>query len=70
MINYEALEQSIKASGKSYKHLAERLGVSPVTFYNKRTGLTQFSASQLIKLLDELNANDDERLKIFRTNSD
>ena len=65
MIDLDLLDSAIKTSGMSYKHLAKVLGISLTSFYNKRSGKTEFNASELHLLLEEIRAPQEVRAKIF-----
>lgn len=55
MLNKELLADWICKSGKRKEHLAERLGLSRQGFYLKCIGKTEFTASEINILCDELS---------------
>lgn len=66
MTNVELLEAKIQASGKKKKHLAQRCGMTPNGFRNCCTNVTEFRASHIQVLCEELGITDlAERQAIF-----
>lgn len=58
MTNTELLDAEIKASGKKVGYLAKKCGLSPTGFYNCRTNRSEFKASQIQVLCEELHITD------------
>lgn len=58
MINTELLEEEIKKSGKTYTHLAEKLGISLQNFRLKCKGTYEFRTSEVRVLCAELSITD------------
>lgn len=54
MTNVELLEEKIAQSGKKRGYLARKLNLSPQGFRNLVKGETEFKASQIKVLCDEL----------------
>lgn len=67
MTDIKMLDATIEDSGFSYGYLAEALGLSRQGFYKKRIGLTEFTASEVVKLSEILNLPREKRDKIFLT---
>ena len=66
MTNTEKLEEKIAQSGKKKQYLAEKIGMTPQGFRNCLTNKTEFTASRIQILCDELNITDlEERQAIF-----
>lgn len=66
VINTELLEEYIAKSGKSYKHLANVLGISQQNFRLKRNGTLEFKVSEIKILCSELGITSlTEMKKIF-----
>lgn len=57
-MNAKKLIALIEESGISKTHLAVRLGISRKTFWSKCTGKTEFSFSEIEKLVKELHIDD------------
>ena len=65
MTNTELLEQKIAESGKKKVYLAEKVGLSPQGFRNCCSNKSEFRASHIQILCDELNIDLKERQAIF-----
>ena len=65
MTNSLLLNDKIDASGLKRNSIAEKLGVSRVSLYNKVRGVTEFTAVEMYTLSDLLNLTDDEKESIF-----
>lgn len=66
MTNKDLLEQKIRASGKTRKHLAEKCGLSYQGFRNCVTNKAEFKAGQIETLCEELNISSlEEKQAIF-----
>lgn len=55
MTNSEALMSKIAQSGKTKRHLAKMLGISTQGLYNKINNKTEFKASEIRTLSNELD---------------
>lgn len=67
MTDVKMLDTAIEDSGFSYGYLADALGLSRYGFYKKRNGLTEFTASEVVKLSEILSLPREKRDKIFLT---
>ena len=63
MTNTKLLEDKIRKSGKKKSYLAERLGLSGAGFRNCMINKTEFRASHVRILCEELHINSMEELK-------
>lgn len=64
-LNYDKLQQIIEASGVTMTALADKMGVSRTTIYNKVNGASEFSISEIAKFCSVLRLSDAERDAIF-----
>ena len=62
---YIGLETKIMAKGETNKTLAAFLGVNETTIYNKRTGITDFTVSEVKTLKNRLGLSETEISEIF-----
>ena len=65
MTNCTLLENEIKKSGCTKKHIAKQLNITTAAFYNKRKGVRDFTVAEMVKLCDVLNISKTEREQIF-----
>lgn len=65
MTNTELLESIIKTSGLKYNKIADCLGISRSTLYNKVQNKVEFSASEIYKLSSLLNIDIKDLPNIF-----
>lgn len=65
MVNTDALRASMRASGLKNGHIAEKLDISVMSLHRKVNGVTEFKASEIVKLSDMLQLTKAERDKIF-----
>lgn len=65
MINEEMLEKKIAEIGMSPTVLAAALGVSVPTYYSRKKGKSEFTASEITKACKALNLTRKERDAIF-----
>lgn len=49
----------------NYKEISQVLGISTKSFYNKYNGNTEYTLSEVIKLIDFFNISFDDLLKII-----
>lgn len=64
-MNTNLLRKTIKDTGKTITFLADRLGISRECFYGKISGNTEFKASEIVTLANELDLSKNTRDKIF-----
>ena len=50
----------------NYKEISNVLGISTKTFYNKYNGDTEYTLSEILKLLDFFNVSFDDLVKKIR----
>jgi hypothetical protein len=65
MFNSLLLEIAITRSQISKRDLAKKLGISEQGLYNKLNGISEFKASEICALSDELSLSSQEREEIF-----
>lgn len=65
MFNSLMLEIAITRSQISKRDLAKKLGISEQGLYNKLNGISEFKASEIRALSDELSLSSQEREEIF-----
>lgn len=65
MTNSNLLRQKIQESGRIMKFIAEKMGISRETLYKKIDNITEFKASEIVKITDILELSDQERNDIF-----
>lgn len=65
LTNKKLLDDAISKSGYTKKHIAQRLGITTTSFYNKRMGLREFTVAEMVKLCDALNISPKDRELIF-----
>lgn len=65
MVNYELLNEKIKASGLKLYAIADACGLTRQGFHNKISGEREFSHSEIVALCDVLRLTPKEREKIF-----
>lgn len=65
MFNSLLLEIAITRSQISKRTLAKKLGISEQGLYNKLNGISEFKASEIRALTDELSLSAQEREDIF-----
>lgn len=65
MTNVEKLQKKIDESGLSLTVIAGALGMSMPTFYSRKSGRSEFTASEITKATAILNLTKEERDAIF-----
>ena len=65
MTNVEMLQKKIDESGLSPTEMAASLGMSVPTYYSRKTGKSEFTASEIAKTVEILNLTKEERDAIF-----
>ena len=65
MTNVELLQKKIDESGLTPTVMAALLGMSVPTYYNRKTGKSEFTASEILKVVKTLNLTKKERDAIF-----
>lgn len=64
-VDTEYLEKLIDSKGLKKSFIAERLGISPGSFYNKSHNVSEFTFGEALELFNVLEATTEEREKIF-----
>ena len=67
MTDLKRLNAIIEASGLKKIFIAEKLGIDRASLYNKLTGMTEFTAYEIVKLTEILRLTKSERDDIFLT---
>ena len=62
------LSDRIDESGIKYKIIAEKLGISIKTLYNKMNGVTDFSVTEARKLKEILSLSESDCMRFFFAN--
>ena len=65
MTNVEMLQKKIDECGLSPTKMAASLGMSVPTCYSRKTGKSEFTASEITKMVEILNLTKKERDAIF-----
>lgn len=65
MTNLVLLKNKINESGKTITSVANKIGISREALHKKLSGETEFKASEMQKISDELLLNDEEKTNIF-----
>ena len=60
-----ALRNAVDKSGLKYNKIAGEMGISPYSLQKKIDNLTEFKASEIVKLSMLLSLSDAERSSIF-----
>ena len=63
--NVEMLDKMIEASGLKITYLAEKCGISRTSFYKKKTGQVEWTASEIAALREELHLTLTQTKDIF-----
>lgn len=63
--NVELLDQVIEASGLKLSYLADKCGLSRAGFYKKKSGQTEWTASEIAVLRTELHLTLTQTKDIF-----
>lgn len=69
MVNTQLLEERIASSGLKLGYIVENVGISRQGFYKKCKGITPFRASEIYVVSDLLKLSNDEKQKIFYSES-
>lgn len=67
MIDFDLLESIMKQSGATVSTLAKSAGITRETYYNRKKGIGEFTASEIIAITNVLRLTTEEREKIFFT---
>jgi len=65
MVDLNMLNTAIKESGLRRDYIADRLGITRVSLYNKLEGVTEFTASELAGMKDVLHLTQAVFRRIF-----
>lgn len=67
MTNFEMLEKIMKRSGSTIEAIARAAGITRETYYNRKKGIGEFTASEIVKITSTLRLTTEERDAIFLT---
>ena len=67
MTDLALLEKTIKESGMTITAIAEKIGITRVTLYNRLNGIGEFTGPEIVKISEVLHLSKKERDKIFLT---
>ena len=62
---FELLENIMKQSGATISTLAKTAGITRETYYNRKKGIGDFTASEILAITNALRLTTEERDKIF-----
>ena len=65
MFNRKLFDAAVKASGKKKGYIAAKLGITRQAMNKKERGVSDFSATDMTIVSNELNLSPDERDSIF-----
>lgn len=65
MTDTKRFRDAVKRSGLKYKHIAFELGITPYGLQKKIDNLTEFKASEIVKISEMLRLSEKERANIF-----
>lgn len=64
-MNKEILKDAIACSGMTMTSIAEKMGISRESLYNKANGSSEFSVSEINRFCEALHLDNDSRDAIF-----
>lgn len=67
MTNTDELEKIIASSGLKKEFIAEQLGITAMSLYNKINNIREFKASEIQKLSDILKIKDKHNIFFFES---
>lgn len=65
MLNVIELKKAIVQSGKTKKEIATVIGITEMGFYKKANAITEFKASEIVKLKNVLGLSEEQTKQIF-----
>lgn len=65
MLNYNLLDETIKNTGITKTAIADKMGITRESLYNKLDGKTEFTVSEICSITNALNLSKDDRDAIF-----
>ena len=65
MTNTELLRDVINKSGLTITFISDKMGLTREGLYNKLNGLSEFKASEIVRLSEILHLSSEKREKIF-----
>lgn len=65
MVDFEKLNGAIEQSGMKVSAISKKVGINRTSLYNKISGKTEFSASEIESISDVLRLSVKERNEIF-----
>ena len=67
MTDFEMLERIMKRSGATIEAIANAAGITRETYYNRKKGVGEFTAREIVGITNVLRLTTDERDAIFLT---
>ena len=65
MTNCKLLQEAIDNSGYTIKFISKQIGITPQGFHKKRTGSSEFTIDEMLKLCELLKIKKSDREEIF-----
>lgn len=69
MTDFEMLESIMKRSGSTIEAISKAAGISRETYYNRKKGIGEFTAKEIVGITNVLRLTTEERDAIFLTGS-
>ena len=67
MTDFEMLERIMKRSGATIEAIANAAGITRETYYNRKKGIGEFTAREIVAICNTLRLTTKERDDIFLT---
>ena len=67
MTDFEMLERIMKRSGATIEAITKAAGITRETYYNRKKGIGEFTAKEIIGITNVLRLTTEERDAIFLT---
>lgn len=64
-MNYEQLKQELRTNNKTYKDMAEEMGISEIAFKRKMNGVSEFKHSEILSIYSILELSEKCFKEIF-----
>ncbi len=69
MTDFEMLESIMKRSGSTIEAISKAAGISRETYYNRKKGIGEFTAKEIVGITNVLRLTTEERDAIFLAGS-
>lgn len=69
MTDFEMLESIMKRSGSTIEAISKAAGISRETYYNRKKGIGDFTAKEIVGITNVLRLTTEERDAIFLAGS-